>query len=67
MVKLVRLIFKCVRSFQEKIRSDLSLEINKNKMVFDKVLEDMNKMSSKYSEVIGMKNMRILELESEIT
>ena len=60
MVKLVKLIFRHVRSYKEKIKADLCSLVVENKKSTQQLLIEMNKMSSKLYEEIGMKDMRIL-------
>ena len=64
MIKLVRLIFKHVRSFKEKIRTDMTELIAEHKTSFDSIVEEMNRMSSKFCKEIDVKDIRIIELES---
>jgi len=43
---------------------DIEKLITEHKQAFEKIGEEMNKLSSKFYEEIGMKDMRIMELES---
>ena len=60
MIKLVKLIFRHVRSFQKMLKSDLCKFIEENKKSIEYLLIEINIMSAKHSEEIGMKNMRVL-------
>lgn len=66
MIKLVRVIFKHMRMFKEKIVMQMEKEEKKNRRMMDEIGGNVREMHGRYNDAMGRKDLRILELEEEI-
>lgn len=62
MIKLVKLIFKHMRRFKEKLMLEMSKEEKKNRRMMEQVTSNIRQMHGRYADALGGKDMRILEL-----